>query len=357
MKILIDIGHPAHVHYFRNFIKIMESKGHEFVITARDKEVAHSLLKSNSIPFVSRGKGKNNMLGKLIYIFRADYFIYKIAKTFKPDILFGFASPYLAHVSLLINKPCILFEDTEHAKFNHFIYMPFIKCLLTPSCFNKNMGEKQIRFNGYMELCYLYPKYFSPNINIKQILNIPLNAKYIIIRFVSWGANHDLGQSGISNSMKKKIIDKLSAKFKIFISSEGELPDEFKQFQLKINPEKLHQVLANALLYIGEGSTTASECAVLGVPNIYINSLTVGYCKEQNEKYELCYHLKNDNEILDYVDRILECEDVYSVWQERRNNMLKDKIDVIAFMVWFIENYPASFKIMKKNPGYQLRFK
>jgi len=27
MKILIDIGHPAHVHYFRNFIKMMESNG------------------------------------------------------------------------------------------------------------------------------------------------------------------------------------------------------------------------------------------------------------------------------------------------------------------------------------------
>ena len=30
MKILIDMNHPAHVHYFRNFIKLMEAKGHEF---------------------------------------------------------------------------------------------------------------------------------------------------------------------------------------------------------------------------------------------------------------------------------------------------------------------------------------
>jgi predicted glycosyltransferase len=26
MRILIDINHPAHVHYFRNFIKIMVKK-------------------------------------------------------------------------------------------------------------------------------------------------------------------------------------------------------------------------------------------------------------------------------------------------------------------------------------------
>ena len=37
--------------------------------------------------------------------------------------------------------------------------------------------------------------------------------------------------------------------------------------------------------------------------------------------------------------------------------MLSDKIDVTAFMVWFVENYPDSVKIMKDNPDYQLRFK
>jgi len=37
--------------------------------------------------------------------------------------------------------------------------------------------------------------------------------------------------------------------------------------------------------------------------------------------------------------------------------MLSEKIDVTAFMVWFVENYPESAKIMKENPGYQYRFK
>ena len=44
MKILIDTGHPVHVHYFRNFIKIMEKKGHEFIVIFRNKEIEHYLL-------------------------------------------------------------------------------------------------------------------------------------------------------------------------------------------------------------------------------------------------------------------------------------------------------------------------
>ena len=42
---------------------------------------------------------------------------------------------------------------------------------------------------------------------------------------------------------------------------------------------------------------------------------------------------------------------------KKRQNMLNDKIDVTAFMVWFVENYPESEKTIKKNPDYQYRFK
>jgi len=37
--------------------------------------------------------------------------------------------------------------------------------------------------------------------------------------------------------------------------------------------------------------------------------------------------------------------------------VLADNIDVTSFMVWFIENYPNSLKIMKDNPDYQWKFK
>ena len=50
MKLLVDMGHPAHVHFFRHAIRELESRGHEVRITARDK--AGNLLVSNPI-FVS----------------------------------------------------------------------------------------------------------------------------------------------------------------------------------------------------------------------------------------------------------------------------------------------------------------
>ncbi len=46
MKILIDMGHPAHVHSFRNAIRELEKRGHSVKVTARDKDVA--LLKARA---------------------------------------------------------------------------------------------------------------------------------------------------------------------------------------------------------------------------------------------------------------------------------------------------------------------
>jgi hypothetical protein len=41
---------------------------------------------------------------------------------------------------------------------------------------------------------------------------------------------------------------------------------------------------------------------------------------------------------------------------EIRTQIEKETINPTEFLVWFIENYPQSFKIMKENPACQLRF-
>ena len=204
MKILIDIGHPAHVHYFKNFIGVMENKGHRCFIIARNKEIAHYLLKRYDMPFFDRGKGRNRVIGKAVYYFSAIYLIYRKARKCSPDLIMSFGSPYAAIVTKMIGKPHIVFNDTEHAKLSHVLTDPFSKWILTPSCYKKDLGKKQIRFNEYMELCYLHPKYFTPNARVFEYLGVEKPEEYIIMRFVSWEASHDIGHSGLSLDMKKK---------------------------------------------------------------------------------------------------------------------------------------------------------
>ena len=343
MKIFIDIGHPAHVHYFRNFIKIMEGKGHSFFVCARDKEITHVLLNFYQIQYTSRGKGRQSLIGKFFYIFEADYKIFKLAKKFNPDLFLSFGSAYTAQVSKLLRRPHIAFDDTEHAKFEHIMYVPFSDVVLTPSCFNKKLGSKQIYFNSYMELCHLHPKYFNPNPSILNLLGVNKGEKYIIMRFVSWGASHDFGHSGLSLEMKYKAIKELSKHAKVFISSEGELPEDLIQYQIKIPVEKMHDALYYATMYFGDGGTMASESAVLGTPSILVSSSTTGYLTEEEEKYDLIYRYtgqgNSQQQAIDKALSLLNTNDLKKLWRTKSEKLLHDKIDVTEYIVNFIEDF------------------
>ena len=356
MKIFIDIGHPAHVHYFRNFMKLMIEKGHEFCISARDKEVTFKLLKHYEIPYISRGKGGKGIFGKFFYLFKGDLIVYSVARKFRPDIFLSFASPYAAHSAFLLHRPHIALDDTEAAKFGQFFYLPFTRTKLNPLSFNKTFKSNQIRFDSFMELCSLHPHFFKPDVTILEELKITKSEQFILMRFVSWDANHDFRQKGFSNSDKKNLINTLSAKYKILISSESELPERFKQLAIKISPEKIHHIMAFATLFIGEGATMASECAMLGTPAIYVNSITAGTLEEQ-EKYGLLFGFRNSTGVLDKALELLTIKNLKEEFQLRRQKLLSDKIDITNFMVWFIENYPDSAEVMKTNPEYQYNFK
>jgi predicted glycosyltransferase len=339
MRIFVDIGHPAHVHYFRNFIQIMQQKGHEFFITARDKEVSHQLLNEYNIKYVTRGKGRTSAAGKFLYMAEADIKLFRAARKFKPDFFLSVVSPYAAQVAWLLRKPHITFDDTEHATLARKFYLPFSKKVFTPYCFTSDIGEKQIRFKSFLELCYLHPTYYKPNADILNVLGLCADEPYVFLRFVSWGASHDFGQTGLDLDTKRAIVDRFKDKYRVFISAEGSLPEDLEQYRIKIPVHRIHDVLAHASLFVGEGATMASECAMLGVPAIYINSLDAGTLQQQ-EQFGLISGFRNSNGVMAKIDELLINKDILVETSRRRNLMLKEMIDPTKMMVEFFENYP-----------------
>ena len=356
MRIIVDIGHPAHIHYFKNCAKILKEKGHQFLFVVRERDSTIELIKSTGFNYVSRGKGEKGLFKKLIALPKIDYKLFDIARSFKPDMYLSFSSPYAAHVATITRKPHIAFDDTEHAKFEHWMCRPFTDVVLSPSCYNAKLWNNQILFNSFMELFYLHPNYFHPDKHILNRIGVKEDEKYCVLRFISWDANHDVGQHGLSFQDKINLVKVLSKKCKVFISSEVDLNEELEPYRLNIHPKDLHNVLNYADLYIGEGGTTASEAVVLGTPAIYINTLEAGLFDEEQER-GLLYHLQNINEIIECSNKILNDENSKQVFKKKRINLLNEKIDPTAFLVWFLENYPDSKQIMKENPNYQNKFR
>jgi predicted glycosyltransferase len=341
-KIFIDINHPAHVHYFKNTILLLKDEGYEFFVSARDKDVTISLLKDLNIDFKNRGKGKNTLLGKFFYIFWADIKLLYWALKFRPNLFLSFGSPYAAHVSIFFKAKHIAFDDTEHAKLSHKLYRPFTHRIFSPKSYSGNIDKKQELFNGFMELAYLHPNYFKPNKDVLTKLNISTDEKFVILRFVAWNANHDVGHRGLSDSFKLRLVKELSVYAKVFITSEAPLSKALDSYRIKINPIELHHVLAFSSLLYGESATMASECAMLGVPSIFHDDVGRGYTNDLESEYGLVNNfsesMEDQEKGLNRAIRILKNYDK-EFFLSKRNQLLEDKIDVTKFIIEKVKFY------------------
>jgi len=350
MRILIDIGHPAHVHYFKNSIKEFFKNGNLVIVVARAKEITFDLLKSYDIQFISRGKGKNSILGKFLYLFFGAYKIWKIAKKNKVDCYLSFASPYNALASIFYHKPNITFDDTEHNIFNHCIYVPFSDSILTPESFKKNFGRKHIRFKGTMDSAYLHPTYFiSRDVSFPDATDIP--KKKVILRIVSWNASHDINHYGFSHAEIHRLIEVLSQYSDIFLSSEGKLPSDLDRFLFKIEPEDMHYYMQKADLFIGESGSMATEAAYLGTDSIVFNSASNEFgVFNWFSKYKNFHIAENFEDVTYSSISLLKRDDLKSEGRNQALAMVKDGICLTDFIVWFVQNYPGSINFLKENP-------
>ena len=355
MRILFNVAHPAQVHLFRNALQTLMDHGHECRITAINKEVSLKLLDSFGFDYDAIGRARPTPFGKGLELLRIDAKLLQIARSFHPDLLVGgVGNAYVAHVGKLIRKPSIIFDDTEHAAIQHHLTDPFVSAICTPSCYTKDLGEKQVRYNGYHELAYLHPNRFTPNPAVLTEIGLTEGDPFIIVRFVSWQASHDVGQHGIRD--KVGLVKALEQYGRVLITSEGALPEELQPYQIRVSPEKLHDLLYYATLYVGDGGTTASEAAVLGTPAIFISTLYCGYQLDE-EKYGLLYlfsdpvsGVKNG---LRKAVALLNDPNLKENAYLNRLKLLEDKIDVTEFMVWFVENYPESCHQIKADPEKQ----
>lgn len=343
MRILIDIGHPAHVHLFRNFAVEMRKRGHPILFVCRDREHVLHLLQHYGFDFRNFGTHYKSAPGKLFGLVKNTLQLLAVSLRFRPDVFISHGSTIGAFVSFLMSKPHIALEDTFNME-QVRLSMLFTDVVLTGDYPHASLGRKEIRYPGYHELAYLHPNVYSPDASVLTELGVLPGEKYAVIRFVAWKASHDIGHKGISPSDKIKLVKNLAGSLKVFISSEEELPVELKKYSIKISPEKMHDAMYYAHIYVGESATMASESAILGTPAVYINDAQFGSTGQQAE-YGLLYSYTESetDQIQAFKKASYLAENCLKTdYRSKRDNLLKDKIDLTAFLIWFVEAYPTS---------------
>lgn len=363
MKILFYFGHPAQYLFLRESIRRL-SKNNKVTILIKTKDVLEKLIKNDGFNYINilqkeRGKSKISIAFSLL---KRNIKMFPIILKIKPDLLIG-GDPSIAQLGALFNIRRITITEDDYSVIKTLgkLTFPFTDSILCPAiCSVGKWGRKKIGYNGYMKLGYLHPNVFVPDTNILAKYN--LNIKFVLIRLAKLTAHHDFGIHGIDSKLLDTIITLIeNNNYKVYISAEGSTGAKHQSYLLKIDPSDMHHILATASLLISDSQSMSVEAAMLGVPSLRYSSFAgrISVLEELEHKYNLTFGIQigKENELLNKLKHLMNIEDLTLEFQSRRAKMLTDKIDVTSFLVWFIENYPESKLIMKKDPTFQFNFK
>ncbi len=333
MRLLAYMGHPAHYHNVKFLIARLLELGHEVKVVARGKDVLFDLLENEPWDIERLApRSKGGMSGLIKEVMKREKELWRISKEFKPDVLIG-TDIVITHVGNLMGKKSfILNEDDSEAvpMLSRFGFRYATKVFAPNCCDISPYNTKKIGYEGYHELAYLHPDYFTPDHSrVAQ-----LGDSYSILRFSALDAHHDGGIEGIDNVIATQLVEQLKEFGEVYITTERKLEPELEPYRINIEPNLIHHALAFANILVSDSQTMTAEAAVLGTPSVRCNDFVgrLGYLEELQHKYLLTLGVipsevhtigEKVNEILDLSDR--------SIWEERRQKMLKDKVDVTAF--------------------------
>ena len=362
---LFSLCHPAHYHMFKHLMRYLSDKGNKVVVVVRPKDVLERLCDEAGLSYYSAGYYTDNhgLLGKALFIFRRINAIGRIVRKEKPCMLIG-SDGVLAHVGFWFRIPSFEFNDDDYKVVRLYadLYYPFFTDIVSPRVTDVGRWKKKKKteYEGFQKLAYLHPNCFTPDKSVVEKY-FPSDKPYFLLRFARLTAHHDTGIRGIDSEVAVHLVEMLKPYGDVYITAERELEPQLEPYRLHIDPLDMHHVLAFAQLFVGDSQSMSVEAAMLGTPSLRYNDFAgkISVLEELEHKYELTFAFPTSQpqRLYEKVETLLAMPALRETFQQRRQKMLSEKIDVTAFFNWFIENYPESRKIMREQPDYQWRFR
>ncbi|WP_136718399.1 DUF354 domain-containing protein [Halorientalis salina] len=329
MKVIVTIQHAGHVHFFKHAIAELTDQGHEVRVFARDNESSVELLDRCDIEYELLAGSADSLpsLAAAQAVYEAR--LLRAARAFDPDVMTAIGGVAVSHVASVTDARSVVFYDTEHATLIRRLAFPFADTVCTPDCFSGDIGAAHVRYPSYHELAYLHPDRFTPQdeADVLADLDVDPDGPIVLLRLGDWGSSHDIGASGVSDPLA--LIEALEADgADVLVTAEGEVPAAVATRLFSLAPERFHDLLAAVDLYVGEGATTAAECAVLGTPAVYVSTLQLGYLQDIESSYGLVANCSGDDRgrrTLEVARRFLDTDT--EEWERRREMLLADKLD------------------------------
>ncbi|MFB6075097.1 MAG: DUF354 domain-containing protein [Haloarculaceae archaeon] len=331
---MVTVQHPAHVHFFRPVIEALRADGHAVRVCARDKDLTVPLLEAHGVEHTALAGSSESTVGRALVQARYELGVLRAARRFDPDVIVAISGVAASHVAPLVGARSVVLSDSEADGVEQRLAFPFAHFVVTPEWYDGDLGYKHVTYRGLHELAYLDPRRFEPDPAVVREAGVDPESTYSVVRFVSWGAQHDVGEGGFSPADRRRLVERLAAHGDVYVTSEDELGADLEPYRLPVEPEAIHHLLAFADLYVGDSQTMATEAALVGTPAVRSNSFAAGDDManfRRLEEQDLVFSTGDPEAALARAEELL-ASDGGDDWARKRDTFLEDAVDVTDFV-------------------------
>lgn len=267
MKILIDLNHPAHINFFKTFIRNFRCSD-DVILSYLDRGKIKQIVQDEFPDLVAVKAGRHRGT-KFSIILEAN--ILKFFKllflviTKKVDLGLSCGSFTLGMAMKLAGKPNLQFDDDPERGINLFLEKLTATKLMIPFFYTDIDVEK---FDSLKEWAYLSPRYFEPKMSVLKKYNL-VKKKYIFVREVS---NKTFNYMNQRSNPIAAYARGYNPKIPVILSLEDKKTASLypPHWQIIEEPEaEIHSLMYYSLVVVSSGDSMAREGAMLGVPAIY----------------------------------------------------------------------------------------
>lgn len=305
MRIVIDIAHPAHVHFYRHLYSELIDAGHEVTVASRAKEMTLDLLDHYGIPHVPLAPlARGGLLSRGMELAQRDLGLVKLIRRTGSQLVLT-RNPAGVQAARLSGAFGIFDTDDGRAVGIHFhAAYPFAHLITSPECLSDDFGRRHRRYRGFKAMAYLHPDRFTPDPSIRERLGLAAAEPLFVVRFSAHDASHDRAIQGINPETRQTLVDELATFGRVIVSDEGAGTAEPDGARASVAPELFHDILAAADLCVGDSQSVAAEAALLGTPALRCSSFTgrVDYLRELEDRFGMITNYRPGDEVQLLVD-------------------------------------------------------
>ena len=288
MKVLLDVSHPAHVHFFKPIGRELIERGHGVLLALRAKDNAAVLAAASGLPLASppanRWSGHRpggGLVQRGMELGARVRWLRSVIREEDVNLLMT-RNPSGVLAGRAVGIPTIFdSDDGASAKLHFALGKPFATIVTTPELLGADLGSRHRKYHGLKSSVFLSPQRFTVDQAVREHYGVDSRVPLFTARFSANDSSHDRNVRSMPEQFVAAIREALESKGALVLSIEGQgtvlsLPrvDGISRTIVTVEPSDFLHLLGNSELFVGDTGSVAMEAVALGVPALSISDLS-----------------------------------------------------------------------------------